>query len=438
MHDIKVSLVRFTGRDAFYMQYRHPETGRKVQRTTGKRVRRDAERVAAKWEQNLLTGRDNRLGRIPWNEFTDRYENEVASGLADSTAAKIATMFTKVNEHIHPAKLGNVTADAMQRLQTALRTAGLSESTIKSHLAHLRAALAWAVNVGLLAAVPKVPKTQRAKATRVMKGRPIAGEEFDRMLAKVEAALCEANEPERRGEYKRWKAAARETMQKKRQEQAAGAAPSWQHLLRGLWQSGLRITEALELHWTDETKLHIDLSCRYPMLRIPAELEKGHKDRLLPIAPEFARFLLDTPAGRRHGYVFNPQPLRADKQTSRLGSQQVQRIIGIIGRLANVKVAEKPKGDAVQVKYASAHDLRRSFGERWATRVMPQVLMELMRHESIETTLRYYVGRNAQQTASVLWDAAKLAVGDYLGDTNRGTQETSKPHNNASHCGADD
>jgi hypothetical protein len=57
------------------------------------------------------------------------------------------------------------------------------------------------------------------------------------------------------------------------------------------------------------------------------------------------------------------------------------------------------------VKYASAHDLRRAFGERWARRVMPQDLMELMRHESIDTTMRYYVGRNAQDTAKRLWEA---------------------------------
>ena len=62
-----------------------------------------------------------------------------------------------------------------------------------------------------------------------------------------------------------------------------------------------------------------------------------------------------------------------------------------------------------KVKYASAHDLRRSFGERWATRVMPQVLQELMRHESIETTLRYYVGPNAQATAAVLWEAHRAS-----------------------------
>ncbi len=36
---------------------------------------------------------------------------------------------------------------------------------------------------------------------------------------------------------------------------------------------------------------------------------------------------------------------------------------------------------------------------------MPQVLKELMRHESIETTMKYYVGHNAQLTADALWSA---------------------------------
>ncbi len=51
------------------------------------------------------------------------------------------------------------------------------------------------------------------------------------------------------------------------------------------------------------------------------------------------------------------------------------------------------------IKYASAHDLRRIFGERWSTRIMPEVLMELMRHETIDTTMKYDVGRNAERTA---------------------------------------
>ena len=52
-----------------------------------------------------------------------------------------------------------------------------------------------------------------------MKGRPITGEEFDRMLAKVPEVVGDA------------------------------AAESWRHYLRGLWWSGLRLAESLELFW---------------------------------------------------------------------------------------------------------------------------------------------------------------------------------------------
>jgi integrase len=43
-----------------------------------------------------------------------------------------------------------------------------------------------------------------------------------------------------------------------------------------------------------------------------------------------------------------------------------------------------------------------AFGERWAKRVMPMVLKDLMRHESVTTTEKYYVGVNAQETARFL------------------------------------
>ena len=70
-----------------------------------------------------------------------------------------------------------------------------------------------------------------------------------------------------------------------------------------------------------------------------------------------------------------------------------------VGKKAGVVVNPKTK------KCASAHDLRRAFGQRWATRVMPQILMQLMRHSDITTTMKYYVGSEAETTADVLWDA---------------------------------
>jgi hypothetical protein len=38
---------------------------------------------------------------------------------------------------------------------------------------------------------------------------------------------------------------------------------------------------------------------------------------------------------------------------------------------------------------------------------MPAVLQQLMRYESIETTMRDYVGRDADAVADVLWEAVE-------------------------------
>ena len=42
------------------------------------------------------------------------------------------------------------------------------------------------------------------------------------------------------------------------------------------------------------------------------------------------------------------------------------------------------------------HDIRRTFGSKYANRLMPIELMKLMRHKELSTTLRYYV--NIQMT----------------------------------------
>jgi integrase len=135
------------------------------------------------------------------------------------------------------------------------------------------------------------------------------------------------------------------------------------------------------------------------MFRIQAEADKGNKYRLLPMAPEFAETLQATPRAARTGFVFNPLMRRDHGKPRR--TDTVSSIIVEIGRKAGVKVSER-RG---KVKHASAHDLRRAFGTRWAQRVMPPVLQQLMRHESIQTTMTFYVERDAETTADAVWSA---------------------------------
>jgi integrase len=140
----------------------------------------------------------------------------------------------------------------------------------------------------------------------------------------------------------------------------------------------------------------VDLSGRRAMLRIPAGCQKGNRDTLTAIAPDFYDHLMKTPPAERKGRVFPVTGASGEP----LNENKVGRIISDIGEAAGV-VVDKAAG-----KFASAHDLRRSFGSRWSTKVMPAVLKEQMRHRSIQTTMQHYVGQNAEQTADAIWQAA--------------------------------
>ena len=69
-----------------------------------------------------------------------------------------------------PRTLASVDEDMLRRYQTWLRRHDRKETTIKSHLNHIMAALNWAKQQKLLINVPTVKKPKRAKKSKVMKG----------------------------------------------------------------------------------------------------------------------------------------------------------------------------------------------------------------------------------------------------------------------------
>ncbi len=261
-------------------------------------------------------------------------------------------------------------SSVLSRFQAGLRKTGMHETSIATHLRHLRAALGWAVSMRLLPKVPEIPMPKRAKGRSLMRGRPISTEEFERMLAAVPAVRPRDVE-------------------------------TWVRYLTGLWLSGLRLEESTILSWDDDAPISVELDGRRPRLRIFAEAEKGHQDRLLPMTPDFAQFLALTPTAKRTGPVFELLGLQTGTPIT---AKRISRIVSAIGKRANV-VVNKAEG-----KYASAHDLRRSFGTRWAGRVKPATLQLLMRHKSIETTLKYYVEQDADDIADELWKSFPPAV----------------------------
>jgi len=392
---IRVSVIRRDGRKFFECRWLDPVTGRKKTKSCKTTVRRDAERFAARLETQLQQG-ESVTKAITWKEFREVYENTVFPFQSKKTKATTTSTLNSFEKHINPARLSSISPKEIQAFSIAVRNdpgkrkqkedgppIRNSEHTVKKHLSELRKVLNWAMRHGYIRKVPHIDIPRKLPA---MKGRPITREELERMLDAVDGMFKE--------EYRQ----------------------GWKFLLEGLWNSGLRLGEAERLHWTDDRDLCVEINSPLPMFRIQSHAEKGKQFRMLPMAPEFAEQLKSVPESQRVGLVFNVCGIR--NKRGRPQPDWISKVISRIGENANVKVSERNS----EPKFASAHDLRRAFGFRWSQMVLPPVLMEMMRHESIQTTMAFYVGRNANAAAQQVWDAyrdkvAKSASGNTSGNT---------------------
>jgi integrase len=245
-----------------------------------------------------------------------------------------------------------------------------------------------------------------------MKGRAITLEEFERLLDKVEAGLlvvppCKrptGAKPSRR-KYRRHPEALAE-YREKREAVVARVSPSWQHVLRGLWESALRLDELMHVAWDIPGYIVPEWKPgRLPVLRIPSAMQKNDTEEEIPLLPGFERLLLETPEDQRHGWVFNPLPLTLSKSSrfQRPNAEWVGEVISRIGKVAGIIVHQGDVHKGRPVKFVSAHDLRRSCAERLlAARVPPMTIARVLRHASWETTRRHYAAGDVQRDAGIL------------------------------------
>jgi integrase len=109
---------------------------------------------------------------------------------------------------------------------------------------------------------------------------------------------------------------------------------------RGLWFQGLRVDEALHLAWDRDDWHRVDLEQERPVIWIRGHYEKGKKDRVHPMAPEFAILLSEVCAVERTGPVFVLPG--ADRLRPKWQRSWVSGIGAKIGRAAGVVVAKDP------------------------------------------------------------------------------------------------
>jgi integrase len=230
--------------------------------------------------------------------------------------------------------------DAFESFVGGRKLGEVTERTMSKHAAHLREkGLRPATVHGHLAylraalrwaadqkLIPAAPKVVMPKLPRKTKVRKIVAEEFERLVA---------------------------------------VAPdeSWRAFLCTAWYTGMQRCEMLDLHWRgDEGRPWVDFDAA--RIRIPAASNKSDADQWIPLHPELAEILAPLRQGRGRIFRWSDSP------------REVSRKFGQLAQKAGLSI--------------SLHDLRRSFGSRYAAVVPAQVLQRLMRHADIRTTLEFY------------------------------------------------
>jgi len=312
-----------------------------------------------------------------------------------------------------------------------------------------------------------------------MRGRPITGEEFERMPQAVPKVVGE------------------------------GPANRWRFALRTLWETGFRIADLLDFSWDDIERIHPAWPRRpgqHPTLVIPPTQKNGRNEEI-PLLPGLQALLDPVPERQRTGFVVNLPPaefefksqpkkwfkprledlsdlirsysnsaiaracgvsdvtvqawlkrhglVRAGKidrygcelpeavveqlraqavrnkhqrlpKQGRLTRECVSRVIAQIGKTAKVVVRPANKEAGRRTKYASAHDLRRSCAERLINAgVSAESLMVIMQHRDFATTRKFYGATRAAQSAATEVHQ-KLRTEGAAGSLARNAQQSGK------------
>jgi integrase len=136
----------------------------------------------------------------------------------------------------------------------------------------------------------------------------------------------------------------------------------WQAFIATAWYTGMRRCEMLDLTWADPDMPRVDF--REGKIWIPAACNKAGADQWIPLHPQLVDILKALPDQQGFLFPFRHSPRQVSEKFSKLA------------RRLGLKI--------------TLHDLRRSFGSRYAAVVPAPVLQRLMRHASITTTLAYY------------------------------------------------
>jgi len=238
----------------------------------------------------------------------------------------------------------------------------LEPSTIDSAMATLWSMISWGQDQELIPDFrrPRKRRGKEEKRKEARGGRSLTLEEVERMEAAIPIACKSYERPEE------FKAA-----------------------MRVMLYTGMRLSEVWDFRWEPKVGYHFPVLLDTSAAAIEfSDTQKNGRTELVPVTNEAVNYLRSYRKTRTGAspYVCRTIGKRGEHKTAnRLG-----RVLSEAGKLARIVVKRYAKKEHIKVKYASAHDLRRTFATRLQDDLSIKEKQKLTRHSDAATLLDHY------------------------------------------------
>lgn len=368
----------------------------------GKRTRNAIDERKAELTEQL-----NRTGSaVRWSNFEERYKRSHLRHLERRSRGKPTTMLKRMRTLFAEREMGDpfgseLTLELILSIEETMQDEGMATATIASNMASLWAALNWGADFELLPRLhrPRNRTNKKKRKAKKAKGRPLEPLEIESMFDAVwNNEIVDASKVRSDGTV------AKRGLVRSHDEDACAVIRAMQ-AMRHL---GLRLEDCHLFRWTPAIGCHfpVDLDGGMPMLSLCAEQKSGEQ-QVVPLTQPAIEWLQSL--DRHKGWVCRLSGAKGEHATTcRLG-----RIIANAGRAADVMV-KSTGGRGGKPKYASGHDLRRTFATHWLSRLTIKEVQILTRHADVQTLLNYYSDATEEALAVKL---KTMASGGLLGDS---------------------
>ncbi len=392
--------LRKSDRNGYVLKFYCPIQRKRIRRNCGTRDRREARKVLRECRERLLNGKyvesngaisagltlpgRQRTDTIPdgrvsdglsWQDCYDRYRSSRRPRMRDTSFQETCARLCLVERIFEMNRLTTgvsegwpivevMTTEMLEFLQLRLLAgdAGRFEvrapTSVNSFMASVMAFVRFCFARGWIAVVPHVDKLP---VDEVMKGRPISEEEFKQMLAATSKVVGKES------------------------------VPSWEFLLRVIWESGFRVGDVMDFHWHDERHIHPvwGQDGQSDVLVVPSSQKNGRLQQI-PLLSGLKAVVGTIPRAHRLNWVVNPAPtdsrLRRSDDWFRPTDEDLAEMIQ---RFSNCEIARScGVSDTAVRKWMSSAGLSRQSTAAIKRNRIPDVELSACRKRSSSSPIR--------------------------------------------------